>query len=354
MDLDDAASYGSVDTADMLGHIRSLPLQCTDAWQLAQACTLPPAHGNARHLVAIGIGGSAMGATAVQGLLAGECKIPISVVRDYELPEYVRGPEFLVVACSYSGNTEETLGAMGQALQRGVSPAIITTGGKLADLAKREAIPLVEYAYRSQPRAALGYSLVLLLGLCSRLGFVGDYSPDVAEAASVMKGWQKEIHAGRAAPENAAKRLAAQIGDRLPVIYGAGHLVAVANRWKTQFNENAKYWSYFEPMPELQHNSVVGFDSSQPASDQTIVMMLRSGLDHARVKTRWDVTGEMLSRAGVAVETVQARGESRLAQMLSLIHFGDYVSYYLAMRNGTDPTPVDAIGYLKGRLAAER
>jgi len=354
LDLDDTASYGHVDSVDMLGHIRALPGQCSAAWRLVQEFSLPQDYGDVRHLVAIGIGGSAMGATAVQGLLAGECRVPISVVRDYELPAYVRGPEFLVVGCSYSGNTEETLSAMGEALERGVRPAVITTGGQLEDLAGREAIPLVKYEYRSQPRAALGYSLILLLGLCSRLGFVRDYSADVAEAVRVTDGWQTEIDAGVAVPRNGAKSLAFRIGDRLPVIYGAGHLLAVANRWKTQFNENTKYWSYFEPMPELQHNSVVGFDSPQPVGDQTVVLMLRSELDHARVRTRWDVTVEMLSRAGVAVEEVHARGENRLAQMLSLIHFGDYVSYYLALLTGTDPTPVDAIGYLKGRLAEER
>ena len=351
MNLDDTASYESVDKLDMLGHIRALPRQCRAAWQLVQGFSLHQDYGNVRHLVAIGIGGSAMGATAVQGLVASECRIPISVVRDYELPAFVRGPEFLAVGCSYSGNTEETLSAVGEALERGVRTVAITTGGQLADLARREAIPLVQYAYRSQPRAALGYSLVLLLGLCSRLGFVRDYGVDLAEAVGVMEGWQAEIDAEVESARNGAKGLALRIGDGLPVVYGAGHLLAAASRWKTQFNENAKYWSYFEPMPELQHNTVVGFDSRQPVGKQTVVLMLRSDLDHPRVQTRWDVTAEMLSRAGVAFEEVHARGTSRLAQMLSLIHFGDYVSYFLAMLAGTDPTPVDAIGYLKARLA---
>jgi glucose/mannose-6-phosphate isomerase len=353
IDLDQTADYGRVDSSDMLGHIRALPAQCTAAWDLVQAVRLPPAYEGVQHVVVVGIGGSAMGATAVQGLVSGESAVPISVVRDYSLPAYVRGPNYLVVGCSYSGNTEETLSAMSQALARGVRAVAVTTGGQLADLARRESMPVVGYEYHSQPRAALGYSLVLLLGVCSRLGLVGDYGADIAEATRVMEAWQREIDAPTATVGNAAKSLAVRIGGLLPVIYGAGHLLAAANRWKTQFNENAKSWSYFEPMPELQHNSVVGFDSAQPVGDETFVVMLCSDLDHPRTTTRWQITEEMLSSAGVAVERVTARGESRLAQLLSLIHFGDYVSYYLSLLKGKDPTPVEAINYLKRRLAGQ-
>ena len=351
MNLDDPSPFGQIDTANMLGHIRGLPRQCSAAWGLAGGLALPDAYSGLRHVVVIGIGGSAIGGTLLRGLVAGECSVPISVVRDYRLPAFVRGPDYLVVGCSYSGNTEETLSAMQEALGRQVRPLVITTGGQLAKLAREREMPLVRYAYQSQPRAALGYSLILLLGACWRLGLVRDYSADVAEAVRVMTAWQEEIEPEVPAARNPAKALVLEIAGRLPVVYGAGHLVAVANRWKTQFNENAKYWSFYEPMPELQHNSVVGFDSSQPVGQQTVAVMLRSALDHPRVGVRWDVTREMLVRAGVAVEEMFARGESRLAQALSLIHFGDYVSYYLALLHDVDPTPVDAIAFLKGRLA---
>lgn len=353
MDLDDSATYRRLDTADMLGHIRALPDQCASGWALAQSALLPDAYRRIRHVVVIGIGGSAIGATAVQALLSGECPLPITVVRDYDLPAYVDGREYLVVGCSYSGDTEETLSATREALRRDVHLMAITTGGRLAELARREAFPLVQYEYRSQPRAALGYPLTLLLGVFANLGLARDHALDLEEGIRVMRGWQPQIDTRVPAAHNEAKALAQRLSGRLPVIYGAGHLAAVASRWKTQLNENAKYWSYFEPMPELQHNSVVGFDSKQPVGRQTTVVMLRSDLDHPRIGVRWDVTAQMLSRAAVAVEQVEARGESRLAQMLSLIHLGDYVSYYVALLNDTDPTPVDAIGYLKRRLSDE-
>lgn len=351
MNLEDPKRFGQLDPDDMLGRIGELPDQCRSAWALAQELHLPPAYGAVEHVVILGMGGSAIGGALLQGLVAAECAVPITVVRDYGLPAFVRGPNYLVVGCSYSGNTEETLTAVGQALDRGVGLVAVTTGGELAALAQEKGLPLVRFDYRSQPRAALGYSFTLLLGLLCRLGLVRDYSADLEEAVQVMEAWQVEIGASVPPQRNAAKSLARRIWDRLPVVYGAGFLAAVANRWKTQFNENAKHWSFFEALPELNHNAVVGFGMPRAVRERAIVLMLRSDLDHPRVRMRWDVTRELLQREQVATGTLQGRGESALAHMLSLIHFGDYVSYYVAMLNGVDPTPVETIAFLKRRLA---
>jgi glucose/mannose-6-phosphate isomerase len=227
----------------------------------------------------------------------------------------------------------------------------ITTGGKLADLAQGAGAPVVQFDYESQPRAAIGYSLVLLLGLMHQLGLVRDYSGDVAESVEVMRVWQNEIGAGVPAARNAAKHLAGRIKRRLPVVYGAGFLAAVANRWKTQLNENAKQWAFFEVLPELNHNAVVGLAIPDVIRGSSVVLMLRSSLDPQRIKERWDVTRELLTREDVATEEVYGRGDSALAQILSLIHIGDYVSFYLAMLNEIDPTPVESIAFLKKQLA---
>jgi len=331
--------------------IGELPQQCRAAWALAQGLELPPACGAVRHAVILGMGGSAIGGALLQGLVAGECAVPITVVRGYTLPAFVRGPDYLVVGCSYSGNTEETLSAMGEALERGTQPVAVTTGGKLAVLAQERDVPLVCFDYQSQPRAALGYSFTLLLGLFSRLGLARDYSADLEDAARAMEEWGAEIKPAVPAARNAAKSLAGRLANRLPLVYGAGFLAAVANRWKTQFNENSKHWAFFEVLPELDHNAVVGLGIPQAVRERAVVLMLRSNLDHPRVRVRWDVTRELLLREGVMAETLQGRGVSKLAQMLSLIHFNDHVSFYLAMLNGVDPTPVETIAFLKRRLA---
>ena len=350
MDLDNSTGFASLDPGDMARHIAALPDQCEAAWRQVAGLDLPAALGDVDQVVILGMGGSAIGGALVQGLLSGECKVPIHVVRDYELPAYAHGPRCLAVACSYSGNTEETLWAADEALGRGIRIAVLTTGGRLAAWAEEHRLALVRFEYASQPRAALGYSFTLLLGMLWRLGLARDYSDDLAEALAHSREWQREIAPAVPLAHNAAKMLAQGLRDRLPVIYGAGHLASVANRWKTQLNENAKHWAFWEALPELHHNSVVGFDLPVSVRERVTVIMLRSSLDHPRVQRRWEVTEQLLHREGIAFQTLWARGDSRLAQMLTLVHFGDYVSFYLAMANNADPTPIGAIAFLKERL----
>ncbi len=351
MNLDQHTRFGELDPGGMLDHVSRLPRQCVAAWELTQQLDWPSVYQEVRHVVVLGMGGSAIGGALLQGLVAEECDVPVTIVRGYALPRFVRGPDYLVLGCSYSGNTEETLSAFRQALDRGVLPAAVATGGKLAALAQDAGAPLLRFDYASQPRAALGFSFTLLLGLFCQLGLVRDHTADLEEAVRAMDRWQSEIGPEVPTAHNAAKLLAGKLVDRLPVTYGAGFLAAVANRWKTQFNENSKHWAFFETLPELNHNAVVGLGIPQAVRDRCIVLMLRSSLDKPRVQVRWDVTGEVLQREGVAHEVVEGRGESRLAHLLSLVHFGDYVSYYLAMLNEADPTPVGAIAFLKQRLA---
>lgn len=351
MNLDDPQAIARLDQDDMLERIRELPQQCRAAWKQSQTATLPDGTIDVDHLVIVGMGGSAIGGALLQGLVEGMAHVSIDVVRDYVLPSFASGSRTLVVACSYSGNTEETLSCFEEALTKDARTLAITTGGKLADLAHEAGAPVVQFDYRSQPRAAVGYSFVLLLGTLHKLGLIPSYAEGVAEAAAVMDEWQEEIAVETPTRHNAAKALATEIAGKLSVVYGAGFLGAVANRWKTQFNENAKSWAFFELLPELNHNAVVGLGIPPVVQTNAGVIMLRSGLDHKRISERWDVTAELLEREGVTAHEVWGRGDRKLAQMLSLIHYGDYVSYYLAMLNEVDPTPVDTIAFLKRRLA---
>jgi glucose/mannose-6-phosphate isomerase len=243
------------------------------------------------------------------------------------------------------------LSAFSQAQERGTSLLAITTGGELARLATERGVSVARYAYPSQPRAALGFPLMLLLNLLCQLGLVKDKTDDVVEATDTMLAWQAEIAENVPTTSNPAKQLALKMTQRMPIVYGAGLTEPVARRWKTQFNENAKCWSFFEGMPELNHNAVVGYEQSDSISEGSYVVMLRSQYDSPRMQTRWRITGELLEREGVGNEQISARGQSRLAQMLSLIHFGDLVSVYLAFYNQVDPTPIGPIAYLKEELA---
>ncbi len=356
IDLDNWALFREIDPDDMLGRITELPQQCRHAWANVQSLELPPEYRQVNRIVVLGMGGSAIGGDLLRALAEPECAVPIVTNRDYTLPAFVNA-ETLVIASSYSGNTEETLSAFAQARERGAKLLAITTDGKLAQRAQELGVPLLTFRYQSQPRAALGYSLVSLIGVIQKLGFIGDKEADLEEAVVVMESLQEEIRetvpCSLPSPvtENPAKQLAKRLYGHLPVIYGSGYLAEVAHRWKTQFNENAKSWSFFEPLPELNHNAVVGYQFPEELAERILVVMLVSSLDHSRNKARFQVTQEILAQRGIAYETIEAHGGSPLAQMLSAIHFGDYVSYYLALLYEVDPTPVKTINYLKERLA---
>jgi len=350
IDLDNRVLFHEIDPDDMLSRIAELPQQCRHAWENVQSLELPPEYRQVNKIVVLGMGGSAIGGDLLRALAKPECAVPIVTNRDYTVPAFVNA-ETLVIASSYSGNTEETLAAFEEASKRGTSLLAITTGGKLAQRARELRLPLLTFHYKSQPRAALGYSLVSLIGVVQKLGFIGDKEADFEEAIVVMESLQEEIMETVPVTENPAKQLAKRLYGRLPVIYGAGYLAEVAHRWKTQFNENAKSWSFFEQLPELNHNAVVGYQFPEELAERILVVMLASSLDHPRNKARFHVTQDILTQRGIAYETVEARGESPLAQMLSAIHFGDYVSFYLAMLYEVDPTPVKTINYLKERLA---
>ncbi len=346
----DAIDIRAADPTDMLARIRELPLQCQQSWAAVNTMKLPAAYASVANVAVLGMGGSAIGGDLARSLVADSCRVPITVLRDYDLPAWV-SKDTLVIASSYSGNTEETLSAFAQAVDRGSHLVAVTTGGRLQAAAKAAGAPVFPVTYVSQPRAALGWSLVPILGLLQAAGLAPDQSAAVAEAVGVMERLQTEIDAVAPMARNAAKQLAQRLHGKIPVVYGAGLLSEVARRWKGQFNENAKNWAFYEVLPELNHNAVLGYEFPADLAARLTVIILSAPGDHPRNRVRQTVTAELLRRAGVAVEEVSARGASPLAQVLSAIHFGDYVSYYLALLNEVDPSHVNAINYLKDVLS---
>ena len=338
----------AADPGNMLDRIKDLPKQVRDAWTIVRAAQLPPAHGDVRNITVAGMGGSAIGGDLAAALLAGELKVPMSVHRDYGLPAYV-GRDSLVIASSYSGNTEESLSSFEEAQRRGARVLVLTTGGKIADLARAAKYPVITFSYPAQPRAALGYSLGLVLGALTRLGFVRDLSADIESALADVAKLEERVHEG--ARTNDAKKLAIELYGRVIFAYGGGVLGVMARRVKGQWNENAKNWGAFDVLPELNHNGVVGFPHPDIARDALTVLLLRSDRDNPRHKLRFDVTRELLDRASIPHKTLQFSGASMLSEVLQLTLFTDYVSFYVALLNGVDPSPVKSIDYLKERLA---
>lgn len=351
MKLDDLHQMQALDKQDMLGCIDRLPDQLEEAWLAAQGFPLPDSMRSVRQMVIAGMGGSAIGGAILAAYAAPFCGIPIIVWRDYGLPAWAKGAETLVVASSFSGNTEETLSAYQAARERKCSLLAMTTGGKLADLAEQDRTPIWKFVYRGQPRSAVGYTFALPLAVMARLGFVPDPARNVASAAAAMRTQQKTIVADIPLARNSAKHMASQWIDQNVIIFGSDILTPIARRWKGQVSEIAKAWGQFEELPELDHNTVAGTIQPREIIERSIVVFLRSRFDHPRNSLRTEVTRDLFSQQGWKTEIVEAVGDTPLAQMYTCLHFGDYAAFYLAMSYDTDPSPVTIIEDLKKRLA---
>jgi glucose/mannose-6-phosphate isomerase len=350
INLDDLSVYRQNDPDNMLARIKELPVQCLQAWQSVVDFNLPSDYSDVDKVIILGMGGSAIGGDLVRSLALAESKIAVVVHRDYGLPAFV-DERTLVIASSYSGNTEETLSGFELSLKTGAKKLVMTTGGKLGELAGANNLTVYRIDYKAQPRAALGFSFLPTLGVLQKLGFIADKSADVAETVKVLESLSAKLDEKSPLLSNPAKQLAQRLYGKLSVIYGAGILAEAAHRWKTQINENGKAWAFYEVFPELNHNATVGYPFPPEVIKRVQVVLLRSPLFNERVKLRYKVTGELLARAGVACEYVDSVGASPLSQMMSTVMMGDFTSYYLAILYKVDPSPVEVISYLKGRLA---
>ncbi len=349
--LDNMEVQAKLDKDGMLASIRDLPSQCRRAWREAQALRLGPEYQAVEKVVILGMGGSAIAGDYLRVLLEQRSQVPVFNHRDYGLPLHV-DERSLIIASSYSGNTEETLSAFAEALKTGAPMAVITTGGRLLDAARTNEVPAFTYCYRSQPRAAFGYSLMPLLAIAQKVGIIDGLSRDVETAISAMELMQSDIDAAVPRNRNSAKQLAESLFGRLPVIYGAGHLKEVAHRWKTQFNESSKMWSFYESLPEANHNALEGYTHTEEIAQQATVVFLWSASLSRQVALRYDFTQRALERAGATFEVATATGEGVLAEMLTATLLGDYVSYYLAVLNGVAPAPTQTMDQLKRHLSS--
>lgn len=347
MNLDDLERFKQLDTLNMLGEIDNLPDQLASAYQLGMKHALPD-WKDFKQVVIAGMGGSAIGADLLASYCASLALLPVSVHRDYSLPLFARGGETLVVCSSHSGNTEETLDAFESARQSECRIVVVCTGGELAKRAKENNIPLWTFDHKGQPRAAVGFSFGLLLAMFQRLGFIPDQSKEMEDAVASMKRTQQHLKADVPAVKNPAKRYAGQLMGRWVTFMGSGLLSVVARRWKGQINEVAKAGANFEFLPEADHNTLAGtMNPQETLNAHTMTLFLRAPSDHPRNRLRSDLTRKAFMLEGMNTDYIDARGNTPLAHMWTSILFGDYMSYYLAMGYGVDPTPIQALVELK-------
>jgi len=351
MNLDDLDRFKQIDTRNMLGEIDNLPDQLGYAYQLGLKHQLPD-WTDFKQIVIAGMGGSAIGADLLASYCASLSPLPVSVHRDYDLPLFARGAETLVICVSHSGNTEETLSAFEAARKAECRIVVVCTGGELAKRAKENQIPAWTFDHAGTPGSAVGFSFGLLLGMFQRLGFIPDQKEAMEDALAYMKRSQGHFKADVIAAKNPAKRYAGQLMGRWVTFVGSGALNAVARRWKDQINELAKAGANFEFIPEANHNTLAGtLNPQETLNAHSITLFLRAPSDHPRNRLRSDSMRQAFMLEGMNTDYVDARGNTPLAHIWTLIIFGDYMAYYLAMGYGVDPTPVKVVADFKRSMA---
>ncbi|MBI3034731.1 bifunctional phosphoglucose/phosphomannose isomerase [Candidatus Woesearchaeota archaeon] len=319
-----------IDSSNMLKVIEDFPQQCRTALELPKGISVS---GKIDKIVIAGMGGSAVGGDLLK-IYMHSSRIPVFVVRDYKVPDFV-DENTLVFAVSYSGNTEETLSAYEDASKKRAKIVAVTSGGQLGSMAKKS----IKIPSGLQPRAALGYLFFPVLGVLANSGIADVKGREIEEMLDILSKTDDFKAVG--------ERIAKKIGLRTPLIYSSEILSPVAYRWKTQFNENSKVAAFHNSFSEMNHNEIAGYQNVNKSD--FIAIFIRDAKDNERIKKRMDITKEIIS-SRVDVEEIFTRGEHLLSRIFSGIYYGDFASYYLALANRVDPTPVSVIENLKKKL----
>ena len=317
----------------MIDDVLAQPHQLGDALWRAQSAGISR-QDRPGGLIVCGMGGSAIGGDLALAALGDRATRPITTVRGYALASWT-GPDSLVLCASYSGNTEETLACFEAAGAAGAGRVALTTGGQLAELARADGVPVIGVPSGMQPRAAVIYMIVGVLECAALCGAAPGLHAEVDTAAELL------------ATITPADAPAEALRGTIPVIHGAGPTAAVARRWKTQINENAKTAAFWSELPEANHNEICAWERSSGFS----AVFLEDPDQHPRIKRRIDLTVEEVERAGAPALRIPARGESRLERVLSLVMLGDLVSVRLAELDGVDPNDITALTRLKNALS---
>lgn len=340
--LDDLKLIHERDAQDALGIAEKTWQQLQYDFEVAQGPL------DVVNIVYAGMGGSALAAQI--SLTWPGYNLPFEIVRNYDLPAYV-GEKTFVIISSYSGNTEETLSALEQAASKGAPIAIITSGGKLADIAREKGYPLAVLPTGLQPRHAVFYNLKALVQLLQQAGLFVRDAGELNQAADFLQtkvqSWLPTVPTSN----NVAKQIAQECIGKSIVMYGGPLLYPAAYKWKISFNENAKQIAWVNQFPEFNHNEFLGW-TKQPVSKPYTVIDLRSNFEHPQVQKRFEVSERLLSGMRPAPIVVQAEGETLLEQLLWTINLGDFVTLYVAVLNGLNPTPVELIEKFKRELTS--
>jgi glucose/mannose-6-phosphate isomerase len=345
--LDDVEKIKAVDKSNMINFCMNSAKLYSEAAKLASKIKVN--YPKPDNVIVAGMGGSGIGGDLLKDWARNKTTVPIEVNREYQLPAYA-GKKSLVLITSYSGDTEESLSAFLDALKRKCMIYCISSGGALLENAERLKVPYLRVPGGMPPRAALPYLFVPLLIFMEKMGLVSGASEELSEALALLEKIGRGNSLEKPAKENVSKTLAFNIGQTAPVVYGFGFYRSVAERFKQQFNENSKVPAKWEVFSELNHNEIVGWERAGELGKCFSAIFIRDRDEPTEIRSRIEITKELVGQAGLGLFEIYAQGKSPLAKMLSTICIGDFTSVYLALLHGVDPTPVKTINYLKDTL----
>lgn len=346
--LDKISHLQKFDQEKMAFFISHFPQELSRAHQLAKKITLPLSYKKTKKIIVSGMGGSAIAADLIKNLFKEKIKIPFFINRDYQLPSFVDKDTFLIMI-SYSGETKEVLNCFNQGLRKKAKIFVISSNGKLLKKAKEKKLPYYTINFSAPPRVAFPYLFSSLLVVLEKLNFL---KKDIFKKAIIKEliSFNKNLQPKIRQKENLAKKIAWQSFEYVPLILGAEHLIGVAQRWKTQFNENAKNLAFFEILPEANHNFIEGL--KYPLVNESLFnfIILDSPFYSSKIKKAISFYKEIFKKNNLIYQVVKGIKKDKISQALSLIILGDWASYYLAILNEINPTPVKMIKLLKSRL----
>lgn len=350
--LDDPARIKEIDKEDMLEVEENFYLQLVEAKKIVQKTDLEKIKGKKFSGIAfLGMGGSGFAGDIIKALIKDDIDIPVEIVKGYRLPSFVKSG-WLVVAVSYSGNTEETISAANQALDRGCEILMVCSGGKLENIARSNNKTIIKIPSGLQPRGAIGYLFFPSYLALDHLDIIKIPSRDIEEALDLIKEKAGLYNREVGSDKNFAKNIALKISNNLPIVYGTeGLLSAVAYRLKCEFNENSKTPCWWNEFPELNHNETVGWERLKETTRKFTLLVFREKNEKIRIKKRIDVTLNLIRENVSEIIEIPVEGKSKLAKALSTMYLGDIASVYLALLAGIDPSTVEKIQLLKAELA---
>ncbi len=349
--LEDLKYIGKFDKLHMLDILLDLPNQCKRASCIANTFKVPAGFKNFDKIFFTGLGGSAIGADIIKSHLEPQSNIPIEVNRNYTIPGFVN-KKTLSFVCSYSGNTEETLSAYKLIRNKGTKIIIITSNGKLSRIACRDNVACITIPKGLPPRLAIGYMIIIPLVILSKLGLAKNVKADITRTTKLLEQLRDEKLNPNVTPtKNVSKQLAQALFRKYAIIYGSkDYIGSVVTRWRQDLNENSKILCSSHVFPEMNHNEITGWEDAKNISKDFTIIFLRDKAEHPRVQKRIEISKKLIGKKVKLIIDVTSVGKSLLERIFSLIYIGTFTSFYLAILNNVDPTPVNNVTYLKKQL----